>query len=265
MQVMFQNPRYSGSTLGHLAPTPDSAAVSSAVPAYSGGKTCRVDWAWLDASPTRWLRLTTSQAANVPNPTIDLRRPVRIRLRLDAGSLLLSLGVRETGLDVPIGENGGTSGTIEWVGATAVVPGGGPEGVLVTASPGVWQTITFRPSPDLIRPMTGDGNLGAAYDKGVLEHLAFTITDTVGPITVYLDSIEQPCPPRADFDADGDVDLIDFGLLQNCMSGASVAQDAPECRPARLDADSDVDRDDYGIFQNCLSGPGVPADPDCAN
>lgn len=263
--VMFQDPRYSGSTLAHLAMTPNSAVVSSEVPAYAGGKTSRVDWAWLDASPTRWLRLTTHSAANVPNPTIDLRRPVRVRLRLDSGSFRLSLGIRETGVDVPIGENGGASGTIEWVGATSVVPSGGPVGILVSAEPGVWQTITFSPSLAPVQPMTGDGYLSAAYDKGVLEHLAFTITDTIGPITVYLDGIEQPCPPKADFDADGDVDQVDFGFLQGCLSGTSVPQDAPECQAAKLDTDGDVDRDDCNLFLMCLSGPGMPADPNCLN
>lgn len=262
-QVMFQNPRYSGSTAGHLALTPNSAVVSSAVPAYGGSKSSRIDWAWIDAGPSRWLRLTTNQAANMPNPAIDLRRAVRVRLRLDSGSFRLSLGVRETSVDVPIGEDGGTAGTIEWVGATSVVPGGGPVGTLVTAAPGVWQTITFSPAPGQVQPMTGDGNLSAAYHKGVIEHLAFTITDTVGPITVYLDSIEQPCPPRADFDGDGDVDQADFGFLQGCMSGASTPQSAPECQPARMDNDSDVDRDDASLFLTCLSGEGVPADPDC--
>lgn len=263
--VMFQDPRYSGSTLAHLATTPNSAVVTSEVPAYGGVKTFRVDWAWLDASPTRWLRLTTHNVANVPNPTIDLRRPVRVRLRLDSGSFRLSLGVRETGVDVPIGENGGASGTIEWVGATSVVPDGGPVGTLVSAEPGVWQTITFSPSLAPVQPMTGDGYLSAAYDKGVLEHLAFTVTDTVGPITVYLDGIEQPCPPKADFDGDGDVDQVDFGLLQGCMSGTSVPQNAPECQAAKLDTDGDVDRDDCNLFLMCLSSPGMPADPDCLN
>jgi len=263
--VMFQDPRYSGSTLGHLATTPNSAVVTSEISAYGGVRTSRVDWAWLDASPTRWLRLTTHNVANVPNPTIDLRRPVRVRLRLDSGSFRLSLGVRETGVDVPIGENGGTGGTIEWVGATSVVPGGGPVGTLVTASPGVWQTITFAPYVGYIQPMTGDGNLSAAYDKGVIEHLAFTITDTVGPITVYLDNIEQPCPPKVDFDVDGDVDQADFGFLQGCMSGISVSQSDSACQPAKLDGDSDVDRDDCSLFLMCLSGPGVPADPECLN
>ncbi|MDM8007052.1 MAG: fibronectin type III domain-containing protein [Phycisphaerae bacterium] len=263
--VMFQDPRYSGSTLGHLATTPNSAVVTSEISAYGGVRTSRVDWAWLDASPTRWLRLTTHNVANVPNPTIDLRRPVRVRLRLDSGSFRLSLGVRETGVDVPIGENGGTGGTIEWVGATSVVPGGGPVGTLVTASPGVWQTITFAPYVGYIQPMTGDGNLSAAYDKGVIDHLAFTITDTVGPITVYLDNIEQPCPPKVDFDVDGDVDQADFGFLQGCMSGISVSQSDSACQPAKLDGDSDVDRDDCSLFLMCLSGPGVPADPECLN
>ncbi len=258
-QVMFQAPRYSGSTLAHLAASPDSAVVSSAVPAFGGGKVCKVDWSWVDASPTRWLRLTTNVAAQVPNPTIDLQHPVRLRLRLDSGSLRLSLGVRETGVDVPVGDDGGTSGTIEWVGADAVVPGGGPQGVLVTAQPGVWQTFTFRPQPGLVQPMTGDGYVITDNHKGVLEHLAFTLVNSAGPFTVYLDSIEQTCSPDADFDADGDVDQEDFGHLQACLSGQGIAQTEFACTDAKLDGDNDVDADDMAAFLSHFSGPCIPA------
>ena len=262
-QVAFQKPRYSGSTLAHLAASPDGCAATSAVPAADGSGSCKAEWAWLDASPTRWLRLTTNQAANVPNPAIDLRRPVRLRLRLDSGSLRVCLGVRETGADVPVGDNGGTAGTIESIGATGVTPGGGPLGTLITGQPGIWQTLTFRPQPGLVQTMTGDGFLDAPNDKGVLEHLAFSVVDGAGPFTVYIDKIEQPCPPRADIDGDADVDQDDFAVLQRCLSGTAMPQNDPACQAAKLDKDIDVDGADYALLEACLSGSGIPTDPEC--
>lgn len=68
---------------------------------------------------------------------------------------------------------------------------------------------------------------------------------------------------RPDFDADGDVDLEDFGYFQKCLSGAGVPQTRPECQNARLDEDLDVDGADFAIFQACFSGPDLPADPWC--
>ena len=67
-----------------------------------------------------------------------------------------------------------------------------------------------------------------------------------------------------DFDADLDVDQLDFSVLQNCLTGVSVPQDDPACRQARLDGDADVDADDVTLFLRCLRAPGVPADPACA-
>ncbi|MBI4581442.1 MAG: hypothetical protein HY718_17195, partial [Planctomycetes bacterium] len=264
-QVVFQTPRFSGSTVGHLLSSPNSAAVTSEVPAYNGLGSLKVQWGWVDADPTRWLRLTSSNAANVPNPIIDLRQVVRVRLRLDSGSLRLALGVRETGVDGPIGSDGGNSGTIEWIGAASRIPGGGPQGVLVTAQPGVWQTITFAAHAGQVVPFTGDGVLDTANGKVVLEHLAFTVTDSAGPFTVYLDAIEQPCPPAMDFDGDGDVDQSDYGHLQMCMTAVGVAPTDPACFDASLDGDVDVDGDDLAIFVGCLGAAGVTVDPACAN
>lgn len=68
-------------------------------------------------------------------------------------------------------------------------------------------------------------------------------------------------PP--DFDADGDVDVEDYSLLQTCFTGSGVAVTATACGPARLDADSDVDGDDFTIFRRCLSGPSIAADSAC--
>jgi hypothetical protein len=66
-----------------------------------------------------------------------------------------------------------------------------------------------------------------------------------------------------DFDADGDVDVTDFGTLQTCLTGPAIVVTDPACKKALLDDDMDIDRDDVNRFFNCLSGPGVAARLDC--
>jgi hypothetical protein len=265
--AVFQNPRFSSSTVHHLAATPNACLVSTDAPVYGGTGSIKVQWGFVDSGTSRWLRLTTFDGAVVPNPVIDLRRPVRLQVRFEGpvgAALRVSLGVRETGVDAALGENGGTAGTIEWLGATAVADGA-PQGVLITAQPGGWQTLTFLRRPGEVQPFTGDGHLIAPFDKGVLEHLAFSAVNSAGPFTVYIDAIEQPCPRQADLDGDGDVDMSDFGRFQACLTGTGSPQTDPACQGARMDIDSDVDQNDFVLFQACLSGEGLPADPDCGS
>src|SRR5690606_20067376 len=157
------------------------------------------------------------------------------------GSLRATLGVRETGVDVPVGQDGGTTGPIEWIGASSVTNGVPQGDTVLTAQPGVWQTVTFLPRPGPLLPGNvlpytgGDGALSAANNRGVLEHLAFSVVDTPGPFTIYLDKIDQPCTPSPDFDGDGDVDMEDFAHLQRCLKGPNILQDDPACENADLD------------------------------
>lgn len=67
-----------------------------------------------------------------------------------------------------------------------------------------------------------------------------------------------------DFDADGDVDQVDFAHFQACRSGAELEKNDPACIDAHLDGDSDVDLEDLGIFQRCIGGADVPAVSGCA-
>ncbi len=71
------------------------------------------------------------------------------------------------------------------------------------------------------------------------------------------------CVPLPDFDDDRDIDQIDFGRFQACMTPSSTPPPLPECERARLDGDEDVDADDYLIFERCMSGPNVQASPSC--
>ncbi len=101
----------------------------------------------------------------------------------------MTLGVRETGALVPIGEDGGTVGTIEFVGATGV-QGAAPIGKLITDKD-TWVTVSFEIPFEPIQPFTGNGQLEVA--RGVLEHLAFTpvSSSATGPYIIYLDNFQQ--------------------------------------------------------------------------
>ena len=247
VKVMFRNPRYSGSTSDDLAVSPDVAEVTDDVPAFSGTNCYEAQWQWLDTAPLRWMRLTTSNAANVPNPTVDLRRPIRVRLCLDSGAVRLCIGLRETGTTVAIGADGGTLGTIEWVGAPSQVDGA-PQGRLITAQTGIWQDFIFDPKVDPILAFTGNGILATASHRGTLEHLGFAIVDAVGPYHVYLDRVEQLYAP-GDRDNDGDVDAADFLELAASLNGPGGGLVQTGADTFDLDADADVDVQDLAEFQ----------------
>lgn len=58
-----------------------------------------------------------------------------------------------------------------------------------------------------------------------------------------------------DFDADGDVDLADFGNFQLCFTGPGGSA-SPDCTCADSDQDGDVDLSDFGQFQLDFTGAG---------
>jgi hypothetical protein len=62
-------------------------------------------------------------------------------------------------------------------------------------------------------------------------------------------------PPPGDVDHDSDVDLIDFGLFQQCLPGTGQ----PASFRARCDfnRDGNVDLQDYEDFEAWFFGPGV--------
>ncbi len=245
--VMFRPPTYSGSTTSDLLSSPNEAEVTADISAFEGSNVSRVEWQWVDNDLQRWLRLTTSNVATLPNPTVDFNRPIRLRVRLDSGAVRICVGLRETSASGPIGSDGGTSGTIEWVGAANTVSGS-PQGVLVNASPGQWQTLTFEPQIDPVLAMTGDSVLTSATGMGTLEHIAIASTGDAGPHTLYIDSIEQICVP-GDYNGDNVADLADFEAYGDCMTGPDAGPVDPSCTAFDLDEDDDVDAEDFAQLQ----------------
>ncbi len=113
------------------------------------------------------------------------------------GDILICIGVREVdpnGLLGPadLGTEGGTSGTIEWIGATGETAGGAPIGMAVSPS-NDWQTLVFDPTdPNYVTGWTGDGILDGTY--GTIEHLAVSVDAnspdrSAGAYVMYVDNV----------------------------------------------------------------------------
>lgn len=126
-----------------------------------------------------------------------------------AQSLRVSIGTRETDTAVAIGENGGTSGSIEWVNASGVMSGA-PQGVSLIPADGVWRTLTFDFANDPIAAFTGDGVVSTPGGRGTLEHLAFSIVDSTGPFVAYIDNVRQMIPNANPLLSDTEVLISSF-------------------------------------------------------
>jgi hypothetical protein len=198
----FRLPNFSGSTaanVGGAAASPNIQRATNAFPAgnpNAGTMVGEAQFQFIDTALTRWVRHTTSGATGVPNPAIDLTQPVNFDI-YSTVPINVSLLVRETGGSGPIGSNGGSTGTIEFVGASSFAgPQGGasagPVGKAVPAN--TWTTLTFDLPNEPVAGFTGNGALTGAY--GVLEALAITSTGDAGPITIYYDNFSQGVVPE---------------------------------------------------------------------
>lgn len=111
--------------------------------------------------------------------------------------VLVTLGIRETG------SAGGSTGPIEWVGASAKGVGGQPLGKELPTSP-AWQEMTFAwPLAGGTDPVVAfSGNGVVEGDFGVLESLNFTInSENNGRYVLYIDSIMNGDTLIDDFEA----------------------------------------------------------------
>ena len=194
--VLFGTPTRSGSTNQFVDPAVPNVSQVTAEQSASSPNSLKVSWKWLDASTANWLRLTTYNTATRPNPAIDYSQKLRFKVLYPAGDPLgIAIGTRETGTTAAIGANGGaSSGAIEWIGSTATVDVYPTPVKTLTASPN-WQTVEFD-IPNLpVSVFTGNGVLEGS--RGTLECIAFVRTGSAGPVTLYIDDVEQSAPANA--------------------------------------------------------------------
>jgi hypothetical protein len=188
---MFRAPGFSGSTAGNLNladGAPDSAVV---VNGTNGTLVNQVDFQFVDGGT--WLRLTTFNAPELPNPALDLSQWLLFDVR-SSDRLSLGIGIRETGGSGPVGSNAGSGGGIEFVGTST-----GVGGFQDTVPADQWVTVAID-IPNA--PLTGfagasaDGVLDG--DWGSLEHIAIENPGTTDQITIEFDNFRQsPVPEPA--------------------------------------------------------------------
>jgi len=161
--------------------------VTASFPAgHSSAKVLKASFSFATGTTNPWLRLTSFNSANLPNPTIDFGQTLRFDIYTDK-NLLVGLGLRESGTSAAIGANGGTTGAIEFVGVPTKT--GSMPNPTRTVPAGSWVTLEFTlPSEPAISFNAGNGVLAAG--KGVLEHLALVPAGGLGAYNVYLDNFQ---------------------------------------------------------------------------
>lgn len=94
---------------------------------------------------------------------------------------------------------------------------------------------------------TLSGTIGQPDASGVMTGGAYTLQGGFW-------AMSAPALPPGDIDGNGIVDIIDFQLFGDCMSGPDITTPPAGCDPVRferadLDKDNDVDLHDMTLFQ----------------
>ncbi|MDB6028939.1 MAG: hypothetical protein JWM68_5162 [Verrucomicrobiales bacterium] len=187
--VMFNKPLNSSTTTNYIDSTATNyTTVVTSFPAGNpsgSAKVMKVGWSFKTGQTDQWVRLNTFNATTLPNPTIDFRHTLKFDI-YSTKSIKLGVGVRETGTTAAIGANGGTTGTIEYVGCSTKV---GTTPIPTRTIPSnTWTTVVFNLPTEPLQTLTGDSILAAA--QGTLEHLILYGNGGAGAYTVYVDSFQ---------------------------------------------------------------------------
>lgn len=208
--VMFRQPDFSGSTSAFVDQTVTnySKVLSNFPSGHSGSKVLRASWTFKAGTTNPWVRLATYNAANLPNPTVYFGHVVKFDMYTDK-ALKVGLALRETSTVAAIGANGGTSGTVEFVGVPSL--NGTAPNPSRTVAAGAWTTVTFSIPDEAVTAFTGNGVLESMTGKGILDALVLVPAAGLGAYNIYLDNfIVAPA------------NTITFSLDAGAPAGASI-------------------------------------------
>ncbi|MDB6029503.1 MAG: hypothetical protein JWM68_5726, partial [Verrucomicrobiales bacterium] len=226
-EALFRVPYFSGTTTPFLDSTSFSY-ITNSFPRDSVNSSYQalyLNWQFKTGTTNPWCRLATFTSSGwtngfaYPNPTVDLGQHVRFKV-WSSKSVKLALGIRETGTQNPIGLDGGTTGTLEWVGATA---SGGVPAPTRTITASNWVQLDFNLPAETIAAFTGNGVL--ASGKGVLEHLVIVPNGGMGFYTMYVDDFETlSVKTNSTFSVDtGDTLTVNTSAADTDLPGQNLA------------------------------------------
>ena len=107
------------------------------------------------------------------------RRQPNLSATASAQTFKISIGVRETGAAVPVGDNGTATGGIEWINL---------DGLTLNAN-NTWQQFTYTFGTDPVTAFAGATANGVLDGtRGTIEHVRIlNSAGTTNPITIYMD------------------------------------------------------------------------------
>jgi hypothetical protein len=200
----------------------------------------KVGWGFNTTTSNQWLRLNTQNTAKLPNPTIDFTQTFKFDI-YTTKAIKVGLGLRETSTTAAIGADGGTTGTLEWVGVPS--KNGTAPNPSRTVAANTWTTLTFTiPTEAIVSALgSGDGVLTSTTGKGVLDHLALVPAGGTGAYTVYLDNFQVVSSPNlassftvnvgstlaftaTGTDSDVPAQILDYSLDADAPAGATIDQ-----------------------------------------
>jgi hypothetical protein len=181
--VLFNAPGFSGSTSSNVKTGTDHAWTTGA-DSNSTTESLEVAWDWADgvSSPTAWVRLTTYNAANVPNPVIEYDKALTFWIKIVEGDVSIELLSRDNGAAGAIGTDGGGSGAIE-----RITPPGGAI-YLDSAVNSNWQQVVIDIPLCSISAFTGNGALDNA--SGTIEALRINKGDS-SAVSFFIDDVQM--------------------------------------------------------------------------
>jgi len=193
VRVLFSTPASSGSTHEFVdSAAPNFCRVTNSFPAgNASAKVLHIGWSFVAGSSGQspWLRLATWDAPGLPNPIVSFQQGIGFAVRTDR-EIYLAVGLRETSSTGPIGSNGGTVGTLEWIGGTSDNTTDPPRGRRICAGQWIWVSFCIPAEP--VRAFVGSGNgvLESSTGKGVFDELVIVPADGLGPYNLYLDNFQ---------------------------------------------------------------------------
>ena len=106
------------------------------------------------------------------------------------------------------------------------------------------------------RPITAGASLSAMVESPRASAQVFYQFDDL----FHDNAIFSPHPTfsvgTGDLDTDGDIDLADWALLFDCITGPNnTIMNLDACAPADFDGDKDIDLADFAGFTSAFTGP----------
>jgi len=285
-EVLFRPATQSAVTAVNILPGSVNVAQVDDTKGDASAKSDRVAFQPKDLAAGRYVRLTTSGAANLPNAVVDLTQPITMRVLLTGAAcnaptvsaISPSVGVQNhtnvrphppyDGVQVP---------SYTPVHATVTGTGFTPDATVKLVQAGKTDIVATNVVVVSDTQITCDIDLGGA-EPGALDGAWDVVVTTCGPSALPSPAkftVSMCFTPPQDVDGDGDVDLSDFGIFQGCFNGPNrpyKPQAAPPMGDIRkcacLDVGDnpivpDVDLSDFNGFQSCFNGPNRPPKAGC--